>query len=175
MTVDIERLLRSVENGTREEVWEAAKELESVAVDIAQALLRLLDTGTSVDARAAAAYVLGFGRFASARTSLEKVLGDLEEEPSVRGHAAEALAYIQGEDSVDVLLKHLEDESPAVMYWCAFALGQIGDARAVPALKRLVERVGEQRYETHSLRAEALDAIAAISQRSCTATAAGDT
>jgi hypothetical protein len=155
--------------------WKVGHFAALVAVDIAQALLRLLDTGTSVDTRAAAAYVLGFGRFASARTSLEEVLDDLEEEPSVRGHAAEALAYIQARESVDLLLKHLADANPGVTYWCTFALGQIGDIRAVPALERLAERVGEQRYEKYSLRAEALDAIAEISQRRGTTPAAGDT
>ena len=48
---------------------------------------------------------------------------------------------------------------------CTFALGQIGDAKALPALKQLAERVGSQSYEKHSLRAEVLDAIAEISQR----------
>ena len=83
----------------------------------------------------------------------------------MRGHAAEALALIQSVYSVDVLLKNLEDEDPGVKYWCAFALGQIGPAKALPALKRLAESAGNQIYETYSLRAEALDAINAINQR----------
>ena len=162
MTVDIQQLLRGVENGTRDEIWEAAKELESVVLDVVQALTRLLRTGTTADTRAAAAYVLGFGRFASARTSLEAALENCDEDALVRGHAAEALAYIQSRDSVDILVKHVEDNDPGVKYWCTFALGQIGDAKALPSLKQLAEHIGNQMYEQHSLRAEALDAIAAI-------------
>jgi HEAT repeat protein len=165
MTEHIQNLLRTVENGSRENIWEAAKELSTFATDMASSLISLLEKAERAETRAAAAYVLGFGRFASARTSLEQVLDNTTEEASVRGHAAEALAYIQGRESVDVLLKHLEDRDPAVKYWCTFALGQIGDAKALPALKHLAERVGGQSYEKHSLRAEILDAIAEISQR----------
>jgi HEAT repeat protein len=164
MTDDIRNLLGTVENGTRKEIWEAAKQLESVSVEMVLSLLRLLESGEQTETRAAAAYVLGFGRFASARTALEQVLDDTEEEASVRGHAAEALAYIQSRESVDVLLKHLEDRNPGVTYWCTFALGKIGSAKAVPVLGHLADRVGDQLYEKHSLRAEALDAIAEINQ-----------
>ncbi len=165
MTEHIRNLLRTVENGSRENIWEAAKELSTFATDMASSLISLLDNAERAETRAAAAYVLGFGRFSSARTSLEQVLGNTNEEASVRGHAAEALAYIQGRESVDVLLKHLEDRDPGVRYWCTFALGQIGDAKALPALKHLADRVGDQSYEKHSLRAEVLDAIAEINQR----------
>jgi HEAT repeat protein len=165
MTEHIQNLLRTVENGSRENIWEAAKELSTFATDMASSLISLLEKAERAETRAAAAYVLGFGRFASARASLEQVLDKTTEEVSVRGHAAEALAYIQGRESVDVLLKHLEDRDPGVKYWCTFALGQIGDAKALPALKQLAERVGSQSYEKHSLRAEVLDAIAEINQR----------
>jgi HEAT repeat protein len=174
MTEHIQDLLATVKNGSREDVWEAAKEISSFATDLATSLIALLKAERA-DTRAAAAYVLGFGRFGSARTSLEEVLDNIEEESSVRGHAAEALAYIQARESADVLLKHLGDKNPGVTYWCTFALGQIGDVKAIPALKHLAERVGEQRYEKYSLQAEALDAIAEISQRSGRATADGDT
>ena len=128
-------------------------------------LISLLEKAKGAESRSAAAYVLGFGRYASARTALEQVLDDAQEESDVRGHAAEALAYIQSPRSVGVLLKNVEDNDLGVKYWCIFALGQIGDAEALPALKRLAERVGSQSYEKHSLRAEVLDAIAEISQR----------
>jgi hypothetical protein len=41
---------------------------------------------------------------------------------------------------------------------------KIGDAKALPSLKHLAENAGNQLYEKYSLRAEALDAIAAINQ-----------
>jgi HEAT repeat protein len=165
MTENIQNLLKTVEGGGREDIWEAAKELSNFATEMASSLISLLDNAERADTRSAAAYVLGFGRFASARTSLEHVLDDANEESSVRGHAAEALAYIQGKESVDVLLRHLDDSDPGVKYWCTFALGQIGDPKALPALKQLAERVGDQSYEKHSLRAEVLEAIAEITQR----------
>ena len=165
MTEHLQRLLRTVETANREDIWEAAKELSTFATDMASSLVSLLDNAERAETRSAAAYVLGFGRFASARTSLEQVLDDADEDASVRGHAAEALAYIRDKESVDVLVKHVEDKDPGVKYWCTFALGQIGDAKSLPALKRLAESIGGQLYEKHSLRAEVLDAIAEINQR----------
>lgn len=165
MTERIQNLLTTVKNGSREDIWEAAKELSTFATEMASSLMSLLDKAERADTRAAAAYVLGFGRFASARTSLEQLLDDTEEEAAVRGHAAEALAYIRSRESVDLLLKNLEDKNPGVKYWCTFALGQIGDAKALPALKHLAGSIGDQRYEKHSLRAEVLEAIAEINRR----------
>src|SRR5260370_20044010 len=165
MTADIGELLRTIEKGTREDIWEAAKQLESLGVEITSSLIRLVENAEGAEARAAAAYVLGWGRHASARASLEQVLRNTEEQVFVRGQAAEALAYIQNKDSVDVLLSQLEDAHPGVKYWCIFALGQIADAKAIPVLKRLSENIGDQSYETHSLRSEALDAIAEIDRR----------
>lgn len=162
MTENLSNLLSTVENGDREDIWEAAKRLSAFATEMASALISLLDRAERADTRAAAAYVLGFARFASARTSLEEVLNNTGEEASVRGHAAEALAYIKCRESVDVLLRHLEDEDAGVKYWCTFALGQIGDAKALPALKNLAETIGDQLYEKHSLRDEILDAIEEI-------------
>jgi len=165
MTPNIQDLLRSVENGSREDMWEAAKELSTLAADMASSLISLLENAERAETRAAAAYVLGFGRFASARTALEQILDDVGGDASVRGHAAEALAYIQNPESVDMLLRHIGDENPGVTYWCTFALGQIGNTRAIPALGRLADRAADRVYEGHSLRAEAFDAIAEINRR----------
>jgi HEAT repeat protein len=165
MTIDIDQLLRQVQIGTRDQVWEAARELESVVVEMVQALIDVLNTGKTADSRAGAAYVLGFGRFASGRIPLEGVLANRDEGSFVRGHAAEALAYIKSRESVDVLLRHLEDDDRAVQYWCIFALGQIGDSRVLPILARLVDRVGDQMYERHLLRDEIVNAIAAINHQ----------
>jgi HEAT repeat protein len=165
MTDHIQSLLGALEHGNREDVWESAKALSGVANHLVASLTRLLRAERS-ETRAAAAYVLGVGQFASARGSLEHILDDVEEDASVRGHAAEALAYIQATESVPVLVKHLTDHDSGVVYWCAFALGQIGDREAIPALQQLAERAGERRYDTFSLRAEALDAVAAINRHS---------
>jgi HEAT repeat protein len=165
MIGDIEKLLGTLESGTREEIWEAAKDLESLVLDISLALLRRLRDSAKTDTRAAAAYVLGFGHFASARIPLEEVLDDANEDSFVRGHAAEALAYIGDRESAKVLLKHMEDTDPGVRYWCIFALGQIRDDKALPVLRRVVETGKDEHYDGHSLRAEARDAIAEIEGR----------
>jgi HEAT repeat protein len=168
----INRLLLAIESGPDVDMWEAAKELsalDSLVADTVQSLVALLKAERP-DTRAAAAYVLGFGRCASARGVLEEVVDDIQEEPFVRGHAAEALAYIPSKESVDVLLRHLTDESSDVKYWCAFALGQIGDDRAVPALTQLAERAREECHKGFSLRDEARDALAHIRQRQWYAT-----
>jgi HEAT repeat protein len=84
----------------------------------------------------------------------------------VRGHAAEALAYIKNKESVDALLRQLQCGNTGVKYWCIFALGQIAGPNVIAALKQFSENAGDESYEKHSLRAEALNAIAEIVQRS---------
>ncbi len=138
MIENIQRLLSSIEGGTREEVWEAAKQLESITLEVVSALLKLLKNAKRGDARAAAAYVLGFCRYSSARIDLEQTLANTSEEPFVRGHAAEALAYLGSKESVEILLRHLEDKDAGVRYWCVFALGEIGDPKSLPALRDLL-------------------------------------
>ena len=161
----IQDLLKRIEKGSREDIWEAAKELTAATTDMVLFLIGLLNDGQLVDTRAAAAYILGFGRFASARSALEQVLDDAEEDASVRCHAAEALSYIRAQESVEVLLRNLEDKNTGVQYWCTFALGQVGGEREVSLLNHFAELVGDQCFEDRSLRAEALDAIAEIHER----------
>ena len=61
----MQRLLDSLENGTREEIWEAAKQLESMTTDTVLQLVSLLENAKEAHSRSAAAYVLGFGRYDS--------------------------------------------------------------------------------------------------------------
>lgn len=162
MNYDIHKLLALMLSSSRDEIWESAKRVESLTNELVSSLLGLLEEGGLPDTRAAAAYVLGFGRYASARLPLERVLENTDEAPFVRGHAAEALGYIQNRDSAEVLLKQLKDPNPAVRYWCIFALSQVGDRKAIPVLKKAAESSGNDHYEGHSLRDEALDAISEI-------------
>ena len=159
MNEDTQNQLRAIQFGSREEIWEAAKQLSSLATETALSLTGFLKSGRTPEVRAAAAYTLGMSQYAFARESLEDLLNDQGEDVSVRGHAAEALGYIRSKDSVPVLLKHLKDREPGVKYWCIFALGQIRDARALSALKEITEKAEDEFYEKYSLRAEALDAI----------------
>jgi HEAT repeat protein len=165
MTDDIRRLCKNIEDGTQEDAWEAAKRLESTVNDTVSFLLRVMVDGKETGTRAAAAYVLGFCRFASARVSLEEILDNVREDPFVRGHAAESLAYIGDPRSTDLLLRHLHDSNLGVRYWCTFALGQTGTMQAVSALKRMAESPGDEFYEGRSLRKEALAAVSEIEKR----------
>ena len=162
MSDRIQKLVETIGRGSREDVWEAAKELAEVSADLVLELVHILKNGMDTNNRAAAAYALGFGRLADSRIALEDVLTTQAEVAGVRGHAAEALGYLEDRRSLDVLIQSLSDKEPAVVYWCTFALGQIGDSSALPALNDLVQRAGTQLYETHSLKDEALDAIGAI-------------
>jgi HEAT repeat protein len=164
MINDIRRLITTIETGTMEETWEAAKELSSIGTETVLLLISLLTKAKRADARAAAAYVLGTNRYESARASLEELLSNPNEEPLVRGHAAEALGYIQNPKSVRVLLEQLRDQNPGVKYWCIFALGLIKDREAVPALKLITESREDECYDNHSLRREALNAIDEIAR-----------
>ncbi len=161
----IQQLVRTVEHGNSNDIWEAAKELSALATDLASSLMSLLADADGKVTRAAAAYVLGFARFASARDALEDALDNRDEDVNVRGHAAEALAYIHNVESVGVLVRNLEDPDPGVKYWCTFALGQIGSAKALSSLRHVAEHAGEQMFEKYSLRAEALQAIDMINER----------
>jgi HEAT repeat protein len=162
MNERIEVLVRSIKNGSREEIWEAAKELFSIAADVAVFLTRLLQSAERAESRAAAAWVLGFSGYASARESLEQVLANANEELLVRAQSAEALGYIGDPRSVPLLVEHLGEENQGIRYWCTFALGQIGDPGALSALRRAAEAAGDEAYDNHSLRDEALDAISQI-------------
>jgi len=73
--------------------------------------------------------------------ALLAALTDATEEPTVRGQAAEALAWyylMRGRcPAVAPLVATLDDSSPEVRFWAAYALGIIGARDALPALERL--------------------------------------
>lgn len=162
MTPSPKELLAGLRSSSREEIWESAKQLEQITLETTLELIRLLDNGQSPDTRGAAAYVLGFTKCGAARVHLEQLVADAAEDAPVRGHAAEALGYIGDPRSIETLIHYMEVGVSSLTYWCAFALGQIGDPRAIPALEKVAESSGEQAYEGHSLRGEALDAISQI-------------
>jgi HEAT repeat protein len=132
-------------------------------------LERLLASHQSPTGRAMAAWALGFqasgGRGVAA---LLRALGDQDEETDVRAHAAEALGHLAdglGEREPDVLgalLHGLRDAAPEVRFWSAFALGNLGDEAAIPALERLAERDEESVPGWWSIRKEANDSIKQI-------------
>jgi HEAT repeat protein len=136
---------------------------------IRQGLERLLASHERPNVRAKAAWALGFHpQGQQAAGSLLRALGDREEEADVRAHAAEALGHLAdrlGEREPDVLgalLHGLRDASPEVRFWSAFALGNLADEAAIPALELLATRDEESVPGWWSIRKEANDSIKQI-------------
>jgi HEAT repeat protein len=84
------------------------------------------------------------------------------ENPGVRGEAAEALAHFHRKASHHVLLNGLADSSKEVRFWCAFALGEMGDADALPLLKKLAAKDHQIVRQWWVVSKEAADAIRSI-------------
>jgi HEAT repeat protein len=121
----------------RDLLWESAKALAVLKTrSVVPKLISSLKS-KSIEHRSAAAYTLGMMREARAITYLEAMLADKHESSTVRGHAAEALAYLKKRRSFAVLLSALKDPQAEVRWWAAFALGELGDKRALPELKRV--------------------------------------
>lgn len=68
---------------------------------------------------------------------LINLLNDSSETAGIRGHVAEALASIGSSEAVGPLIAALEDPAVEVRFWAVYALGQLGDKHALPALKHL--------------------------------------
>lgn len=116
-------------------VWECAKSLVYCGGYDRKLLLNVLRTASFEDARAAAAWVLGNFRDVRAVDALMHTAEDLGEEAHVRAHAVEALGGIGARRIVPRLIRLLHDESEDVRFWTAYALGEIGDARAIKPLR----------------------------------------
>jgi HEAT repeat protein len=148
----------------REIVWESAKALSILKTrSVVPKLISSLKSQW-IEHRSAAAYALGMMREPRAIAHLEAVLADRKESPTVRGHAAEALAYLKKRRSFTVLLSALDDPEPEVRRWAAFALGELGDKRALPELKRvaLLDKGGARKGS--SVRVEARRAYDRLSE-----------
>lgn len=121
-------------------VWECAKSLVYCGRYERKSLLKVLRTTPREDGRAAAAWVLGTFRDFRAVDALMKMAEDADEEPRVRGHAIEALGRIGARRMVPRLINPLRDASEHVRFWTAYALGEIGDARAIKPLRNVARR-----------------------------------
>lgn len=123
----------------RELLWESAKALALMnAGYMADVLLTHLDSTDSRRA-AAAAWTLGRLGHPSSVEPLRAVLRKTGTHHDVRAHAAEALGCLGSREAVTDLVAALGDSTAEVRYWAAFALGQIGDPGALPALERLAQ------------------------------------
>ncbi len=121
---------------------------------VAPRVLRLIQTLTADDKRAALLTPLGFllspthsSRFLRIAAALTAILADTTESPLVRGSAAEALGDIGHftnfapfiATAFDPLIAALRDPAAEVRLFAAFSLGKLGDPRAIPALQAVAK------------------------------------
>jgi HEAT repeat protein len=123
--------------------WEAAKALSGVKDRRAlRRVERLLEGDGDEEARAAAAYVLGFNSASDASDVLARRLADPDERPVVRAYAAEGLGHLLQHEPVmaeirTTIVSCLRDPEPEVRFWCAFAAGVLDLQESRPQLERL--------------------------------------
>jgi HEAT repeat protein len=138
LPVNISALLAALADADETVRWEAAKALIALGDKrVVPPLIALAQGAGASEQRAAAVYALGFLYDARALAPLVQVLRDRREDAQLRGHAAEALAYLGHRRAVPALIAALDDPSPEVRLWSVFALGELGDRRAVAPLERL--------------------------------------
>lgn len=159
-------LLKAFKDQDTHLYWEAAKALGFVGSKRAVRPLAasLLESDSSYR-RAAAAHALGLIGDKRSLEPLLQVLLNPHEDSKTRGEAAEALANLNDPRAVDPLIKALQDESTEVRFWSAYALGEIGDERAVPELKRLAATDEAIVPEWGKISSEAANAIEQIHSR----------
>lgn len=149
--------------GAAKAVWEdAANTLEAkqpTDKQLERSLILTLKNGKRPFNRAAAAYALQLVSSPKTIRALEMVVQNKSEHPRVRGEAAEALAHRHRRRSHDVLLTGLDDPKKEVRFWCAFALGEMAEKRAVDVLKSLVKTDNRVVRGWHSVAKEAADAL----------------
>ena len=172
MTDEQKRRIISRLNGRNQvDAFEAAKAVwkdpanvvtvrDAADKQLERSLILTLKHGHRPFNRAAAAYAMQL-LLSSPRAirALEGVVKNKSENPRVRGDAAEALAHRHRRKSHDVLLTALGDSSKEVRFWCAFALGEMAEKRAVAALEGLAATDNRVVRGWHPVAKEAADAL----------------
>jgi HEAT repeat protein len=125
-------------------------------------LVRTLRHGRRTHNRVEAAYALGFMTGVEGTSALESALSNRSENTRVRAFAAETLAHRHRRRSHAVLLQNLQDPPREVRFWCAFALGQMRERKALVALSRLAKSDHRVLRGWWAVSKEAKDAIAEI-------------
>ena len=119
----------------REAAAEALGQLASPAA--VQPLLRAMHDTTDLAVRIASVYALGMIGDQRAVDPLISLLGDTNEHPHARGMAAEKLGEFGDGRALEPLRAALKDPSAEVRFWAAFALGDLGNPRALGDLGHL--------------------------------------
>jgi len=160
-----ETIIAQLNGASRIDAFEAAKEIWNIdGKAVARQLIETLKRGRRAFNRAAAAYATQAVTDIHVIMALESTVRNKSEYPKVRGQAAEALAHCHRKSTHDLLLEMLRDSSKEVRFWCAFALGQMRERKAVPILRQLMSDRREVRG-FHSVAKEAADAISEIERR----------
>jgi hypothetical protein len=161
MTSEQRRRIVSRLNGRNQvEAFEAAKAVwENPDPRLESPLIQTLKNGRRAFNRAAAAFAMQIVSSPRTINALETAVKNKFESARVRGEAAEALAHRHRLRSHDVLLRGLKDPSKHVRFWCAFALGEMTEKRALPSLELLVKEDGRMVKGFHPVAKEAEDAI----------------
>ena len=125
-------------------------------------VIRTLKKGKRVYNRVEAAYALSLLKGVKRTIALERTLSNRKENKVVRGFAAEALVHFHRKQTHSVLLRNLRDPSKEIRFWCAYALGEIRERKALPALQLLAESDHRVVKGWWSVSKEAQDAIKVI-------------
>jgi HEAT repeat protein len=136
----VKPLLKVFESKEKYLIWESAKSLGFIKSKYAiPPLISFLESGNPIQ-RAASSYALGLLKESKAVEPLIKVVNNKNESNKIRGLAIEALGLIGDRKAVGSLIKCLDEPKAEIKFWASFALGQIGDGRAVPALKHISKK-----------------------------------
>jgi HEAT repeat protein len=146
-------------NAAARDIWKAGDPAYLLGI------LRVLRHGRRLHNRVEAAYALGAITGVKGTGTLEKVLSNRSENPRLRAFVAETLAHRHRPSSHNVLLRNVTDPSREVRFWCAFALGQMRERKALPLLRVLAERDHRVVRGWWTVSKEAADAIANITRR----------
>lgn len=156
----LRKIASSLNGRSQLEAFEAAKAAwDDSDGRLERPLIHTLKHGRRSFNRAAAAYAMQMVSTSKTIAALERAIQNKSEHPYVRGQAAESLAHCHRKKSHNVLLAGLADPSKDVRFWCSFALGEMADKRAVPALRVLVQGDHRTIRGFHSVAKEAAAAI----------------
>ena len=134
-----------------------------------QPLIHAMHDTTDVAVRVASVYALGMIGDQRAVDPLISLLGDTNEHPQARGMAAEKLGEFGDGRVIDPLRAALQDPSAEVRFWAAFALGELGDPRALGDLEHLAATDRSKLPGWGMVGEEAAAAIESIKLRECAA------
>ncbi|NDJ52947.1 MAG: HEAT repeat domain-containing protein [Chloroflexi bacterium] len=108
--------------------------------DVLNTLLHILREDRNQQVKLWTIHALGWLDDPRAVDPLINLLSNRKQHPELRAQAAESLALLKATGAVPALIEALYDDHADVRFWAVFALGQIGDQRALPMLERLAQR-----------------------------------